>query len=155
MYYEDTDLVSIPRGITSLRIDSSVRCIPPRAFSLQTSLVNVEYEQGLQVIGESAFRLCSSLREQKFPPTLVEICKGAFEGCERLESVGGLPRSLKVIRDCAFIRGISKFVVPSLSLPPVVSIIHFLFVTSYVTAPSRYDLSSSTTIARFKIQSYN
>ena len=73
VYYEHTELSSIPKGIDRLRIDKSVRKIPANAFRDQYDLTNVEYEEGLEVIGERAFSDCISLREQHFPSTLVEI----------------------------------------------------------------------------------
>ncbi|CAJ1929101.1 unnamed protein product [Cylindrotheca closterium] len=102
VYYENTDLSSIPTKVTSLRIHSSVKTIPPYAFRGRGNLVNVEYPEGLQVIGESAFCSCQSLREQQFPSTLVEIGPEAFNDCYELEVVGSFPLNLKLIGQCAF-----------------------------------------------------
>ncbi|KAL3938730.1 MAG: hypothetical protein SGBAC_006424 [Bacillariaceae sp.] len=105
VYCKDTDLSSIPQDITCLRIDSSVRVIPRGAFRKRLSLANVEYQEGLEVIGEEAFRSCQRLQKiQQFPSTLVEIGISAFLLCNQLESFGSLPLSLKVIGDYAFYR---------------------------------------------------
>eukprot|EP00526_Cylindrotheca_closterium_P007820 CAMPEP_0113642502 /NCGR_PEP_ID=MMETSP0017_2-20120614/22329_1 /TAXON_ID=2856 /ORGANISM="Cylindrotheca closterium" /LENGTH=664 /DNA_ID=CAMNT_0000553931 /DNA_START=358 /DNA_END=2352 /DNA_ORIENTATION=+ /assembly_acc=CAM_ASM_000147 len=102
VYYENTELSSIPEDITSLRIHSSVRTIPPNAFTGRSSLVNVEYQEGLEVIGCDAFFKCQRLQKQQFPSTLIEIGPYAFSSCYKLEVVGSFPSSLKVIGGKAF-----------------------------------------------------
>ncbi|KAL3933633.1 MAG: hypothetical protein SGBAC_010304, partial [Bacillariaceae sp.] len=68
-----------------------------RRDDLVDALVNVEYQEGLEVIGDESFYGCTSLRKQQFPSTLVEIGIAAFQRCHKLESVGRLPLSLKLI----------------------------------------------------------
>lgn len=103
VYKKDTDPFYIPSDITSLLIDSSVKEIPSNAFHARRSLVDVEYSEGLEVIGKDSFHACQRLQKQQFPLTLVEIGSDAFQECRQLESVGDLPLSLNLIADSAFI----------------------------------------------------
>ncbi|CAJ1962300.1 unnamed protein product [Cylindrotheca closterium] len=95
VYHENTDLSSIPTDITGLRIDDSVKKIPPDTFEGREQLVNVEYPEGLEVIGGQAFQNCTLLEEQHFPSTLVEIGPDAFNGCYEFKVVGSFPVNLQ------------------------------------------------------------
>ena len=71
----------IPRNMTHLIIDASVREIPEDAFQDCRVLVDVEIREGLLVIGECAFCNCRSLQFVNFPSTLREIENDSFLNC--------------------------------------------------------------------------
>lgn len=75
--YTGQDKDEIPRNITHLKIDSSVREIPDCSFSSCRSLVHVEFHEGLLVIGKSAFAHCRSLEFVNLPSSLEEIHEDA------------------------------------------------------------------------------
>ena len=61
----------IPRNVTHLIVASSVTEIPRRTFRQLSALVNVEIQEGLQVIRGGAFWNCGKLSKlSNFPSTL-------------------------------------------------------------------------------------
>ena len=77
----------IPRDITRLRIDPSVKVIGRWAFSACRQLAEVELCDGLERIEEHAFRGCKSLKNMHIPSTVKEIDEKAFYECEQLVEV--------------------------------------------------------------------
>jgi hypothetical protein len=105
--YTGQPLSEIPRNITHLIIDSSIRKIPDKSFEAFRKLVEVQLQEGLEVIGKSAFKLCTKLTKMDFPSTLREIGDHAFcmadlrtiKLTEGLQKVGA-----GAFRDCQYLR---------------------------------------------------
>jgi hypothetical protein len=92
----------IPKTVTHVKVDPSVKEIHDGAFKDCHSLVEVEFSEGLEVIGRSAFHECRNLKHiQKLPSTLKEIGVEAFWGCESFDSIE-FPEGLQVIGEAAF-----------------------------------------------------
>jgi hypothetical protein len=92
----------IPRNVTHVKVDPSVKEIPDNAFQDCHSLVEVEFSEGLEVIGRSAFWTCTNLKYiNKLPSTLKEIGDYAFGDCESLDSIE-FPEGLELIGINAF-----------------------------------------------------
>eukprot|EP00980_Cylindrotheca_fusiformis_P008456 scaffold1786_cov138-Cylindrotheca_fusiformis.AAC.14 len=67
VYTSETEASDIPRmTMTHLRVDSSVREIPERAFELCRELIQVQFPDTLTRIKGSAFRDCSKLKSFQF-----------------------------------------------------------------------------------------
>ena len=78
----------IPRDMTHLIIDSSVKLIAARAFQGCEQLAEVELCEGLVKIGKGAFKDCKYLKRiSKIPSTVKDIAAEAFSGCEELVEV--------------------------------------------------------------------
>ena len=86
----------IPRDITHLRIDPSVKVIGRWAFWHCTQLVEVKLCEGLERIEEHAFRGCKSLKHMHMPSTVKEIDEKAFYECEHLVEVELCPGIEKI-----------------------------------------------------------
>jgi hypothetical protein len=70
------------------KLPSTLKEIGPFAFSRCESLVEVEFSEGLQVIGRGAFERCANLKHiNKLPSTLKEIDNFAFNNCGSLVEV--------------------------------------------------------------------
>ena len=121
-HYTGQDRYEIPRNITHLIIDSSVREIPDEtfqvgefafdqcvslkfvtcpstlreihisAFSHCRSLSQVFLNEGLRVIGNYAFGDCTSLKTLRIPSTVIQLGEYVFSECTSLMSVEGLQR---------------------------------------------------------------
>ena len=86
--YAGQPIEEIPRDITHLRIDPSVKKIGDHAFMGCEQLVVVELCEGLLQIGERSFSGCKSLeRISKVPSTVKKIGDYAFNSCEQLVEV--------------------------------------------------------------------
>ena len=94
------DSSKVPRNVRHVRCDSSVTEIPRDLFYRCESLVTVELNEGLKVIGERAFFFCTSLRSINFPSTLEEIGRAVF--CHCAFSTVELNEGLKVFGESAF-----------------------------------------------------
>jgi hypothetical protein len=101
IYNEDTK-DDIPDNVTHVKVDSSVKEIHAWAFKDCVSLVEVEFSEGLEVIGHGAFHNCTNLMLiNKLPSTLKEIGEDAFRNCKSLDSIE-FPEGLQVIGEAAF-----------------------------------------------------
>jgi hypothetical protein len=87
IYNKDTTFgARIPYNVTHVKVHPSVKEIHDNAFEDCQSLVEVEFSEGLEVIGYSAFRDCQNLKDISEPPsTLKEIGDHAFAGCFSLD----------------------------------------------------------------------
>ncbi len=124
--YTGQALEDIPRDITHVIVDPSVKEIGEEAFAGCSQLRNVELCEGLERIGDWAFESCTSLTSIRIPSTVkvigdhafldceqlvnVELCEGleridawAFTGCESLTSIT-IPSTVKEISSMAFFR---------------------------------------------------
>ena len=78
----------VPNDVRRVRIDKSVKIIPRRAFEFSRHLIDVEFHDGIEIIGEMAFGSCTSLRSVKLLG--VKIVKAeAFNNCTQLMYVDG------------------------------------------------------------------
>jgi BspA type Leucine rich repeat region (6 copies) len=91
----------IPRNVTHVKVDPSVKVIGMRAFSECSQLRNVDLNEGLEQIEAGAFYECTSLQRIVIPSTVKEIGSQAFDGCFRLRKVE-LCEGLELIGDVAF-----------------------------------------------------
>ena len=112
--YAGQPIEEIPRDITHLRIDPSVKKIGDHAFMGCEQLVVVELCEGLLQIGERSFSGCKSLRSMKVPSTVKRIGNYAFANCEQLVEVE-LSEGLEYIEANAFYlcKSLKRFKVPS------------------------------------------
>jgi hypothetical protein len=115
---------NIPRDLTRVKVNPSVKVILAQAFDNCSQLTNVQLHEGLEKIGERAFCNCTSLHAIVIPPSVKEIPAKAFDLCsqltnvelhEGLEKIGWrafcncsslhrivIPRSVEVIYEFAF-----------------------------------------------------
>jgi hypothetical protein len=101
IYNEDTKN-EIPSDVTHVKVDPSVQKIPAYAFQDCLWLVEVEFSEGLEVIGRNAFYECRNLKHtNKLPSTLREIGDFAFNCCSNLDSIE-FPEGLQVVGEAAF-----------------------------------------------------
>ena len=91
---------NIPRNVTHVKVDSSVKMIGEWAFS-RSQLSIVELREGLEVIGKVAFHCCTSLERITIPSSVRVVGGRAFEGCTQLKIVK-LCEGLERIDDSAF-----------------------------------------------------
>jgi hypothetical protein len=96
IYNKDTK-DDIPDNVTHVKVDPSVKEIHNNAFMDCESLVEVEFSEGLEVIGDGAFWNCKNLNHiNKLPSTLKEVHDYAFLRCASLDSIE-FPEGLRVI----------------------------------------------------------
>jgi hypothetical protein len=77
----------VPRNVTHVIIDRSVKIIPERAFQNRRKLVSVEMHDGVEKIERWAFQGCHSLRGIKNLPGVVAVERAAFQNCRALTDV--------------------------------------------------------------------
>mmetsp|Transcript_29808 Transcript_29808/g.62243 ORF Transcript_29808/g.62243 Transcript_29808/m.62243 type:complete len:858 (-) Transcript_29808:905-3478(-) len=92
----------IPRDVTHVRIDQSVKVIGAWAFGDCYQLREVEFCEGLVKIENHAFYDCKSLKLIKIPSTVKVIEKRAFCRCNQLEQAY-LYEGLEQIEDEVFL----------------------------------------------------
>ena len=89
------------RSLTRVRVGAQVTAIPDDTFYGCDKLVELQLNEGLEVIGKHAFTGCTSLRSVTVPSTVTEIPDGTFYGCEKLVELQ-LNEGLEVIGKYAF-----------------------------------------------------
>ncbi|MCL2062683.1 MAG: leucine-rich repeat domain-containing protein [Firmicutes bacterium] len=91
-------------GLTSITIPNSVTYIGTRAFFGCTSLTNVIFESGsnLLEIGIAAFANCTGLTSITIPHSVTSIESQVFRGCRGLTSIT-IPHSVTRISNSAFL----------------------------------------------------
>jgi hypothetical protein len=67
IYSKDTK-DAIPKNVTHVKVDPSVKEIHDEAFHDCVSLVEVDFSEGLERIGEAAFTQCPNLQHINKPP---------------------------------------------------------------------------------------
>jgi hypothetical protein len=92
---------SVPMNVTHVRVHSTDRCIPKKAFENRYHLVEIVLNDSLEWIEENAFWGCKSLTRIHIPPSVREIGKGAFYKCTALKEVY-LQEGIKYIGRNAF-----------------------------------------------------
>ncbi|EJK72867.1 hypothetical protein THAOC_05559 [Thalassiosira oceanica] len=89
------------RSVTHIRVAPHVRKIPDLAFRGCDKLIDLQLNEGLQVIGERAFYGCGSLLNVKIPSSLTKLGQWAFSYCSGL-IVLQLEGGVQSIGDYAF-----------------------------------------------------
>lgn len=115
---------NVPPNVTRACVDIGVDEIRAKTFQDCHELMEVNLNEGLQVVGEEAFRYCRSLRTISIPCSvwriggsaflgcgllvevdlsegLLEIGEGAFLSCRSLQRVS-IPSTVEIIGKCAF-----------------------------------------------------
>jgi hypothetical protein len=87
VYYEGIENDDVPRDVTHVRIDLSVRAIKNWAFSNRLQLRIVILNEELEEIGEGAFAWCSSMEEIVILDNVTSIERVAFYNCTGLARV--------------------------------------------------------------------
>ncbi|KAL3768988.1 hypothetical protein ACHAWU_002020 [Discostella pseudostelligera] len=98
-YYNGVD--TVPCTVTHLKVDPSVKVIPPASCLHCVRLVEVELPDGLEKIGSRAFSNCLGLESIDIPSTVTEIGERAFQHCCSLKVIT-LPQSLLKLGEEAF-----------------------------------------------------
>jgi hypothetical protein len=102
----------VPRNVTHVRIDRSVKIIPERAFYQRMNMVSVETHDGIEKVEQRAFYGCTSLRGIKLPG-VKEVGYIAFDNCTALTDVE-FGDKLETIRGNAFVGcSLQKIKMPS------------------------------------------
>jgi len=91
----------IPRNITDLSVDPSVRRIEDQAFEDYFQLCSVSIPPAVEEIGKQAFKLCFSLVDVRLHQGLKSIGTEAFAECNALVDID-LPTGLTAIGDSTF-----------------------------------------------------
>ena len=99
--YVGQESSAIPRDVTHVRIDASVKVICRYAFRDCHQLVEVVLSEGLEYIEGGAFSDCISLQRMKFPSTIKGIGAYAFYDCFQLMEAE-LSEGLEKIEKYAF-----------------------------------------------------
>jgi hypothetical protein len=87
VYHEWMEEGDIPRDVTHVRVDSSVRAIKNCAFFFCTGLTVVIFNKELEEIESEAFSQCWSLEEIDIPNAVKKIEDCAFMTCQDLTAV--------------------------------------------------------------------
>ncbi|EJK72941.1 hypothetical protein THAOC_05476, partial [Thalassiosira oceanica] len=90
------------RSLTHVRIAAHVKKIPYRSFVGCDKLIELQLNEGLQVIGKRAFGKCTALRSVTIPSSVTELDEGAFIDCSNLVEVHFLNEGLQIIGIGAF-----------------------------------------------------
>eukprot|EP00980_Cylindrotheca_fusiformis_P000933 scaffold248_cov111-Cylindrotheca_fusiformis.AAC.10 len=117
VFTRDTNYADIPRGLTHLRADSSVREIPSKAFQNRHNLVQVQLPDTLSRIGESAFASCFRLKNIRFAQNPAFVATSS-ESPNLEDGLIVFPERAELqIDKCAFsyCRGLRKVIVCSVS----------------------------------------
>jgi len=117
----------VPRNVRRVRIDKSVKIIPANAFEHRHNLIDVEFHDGIEMIGEWAFNCCYSLCGPIRLLGVKIIGNGAFYNCVDLEDIefGDMLETLGsfAFHNCRSLR--------SLTMPSVRSIDRGAFIDCY------------------------
>ena len=93
-------------NLHSVRLPSSIQCIPDRMFEECSNLVDISIPATVTSIGKNAFKSCMALTEIVLPERLEEIGSYAFEKCASLQQVI-IPENVKVLPEDCFNQCIS------------------------------------------------
>ncbi|KAK8872218.1 hypothetical protein M9Y10_007983 [Tritrichomonas musculus] len=97
----------------SIKIDESVKSIPPKAFYKCKSIYKIDIPSSITSIGDNAFSECSLLEQIIIGSNVNEIGKGLFEECTLLEFVE-IQSKIDEIKENTFKRcqSLSKIIMP-------------------------------------------
>ena len=82
-----TDIISVPEGLSCLKIPVGVKRIPDQMCLRNYGLKSVEIPDSVCQIGNGAFSNCWGLEEVQVGTSVTNIEYGAFEGCRKLKSI--------------------------------------------------------------------
>ncbi len=82
-----TDIISVPEGVSCLKIPVGVKRIPNQMCLRNYGLKSVEIPDSVHQIGNGAFSNCWGLEKVLVGTSVTNIEYGAFEGCRKLESI--------------------------------------------------------------------
>ena len=99
--YRGLDGERVPKDVTHVIVDDSVRIIKKNAFYNCAHLVSIIMGDNVKRIEMFAFRCCYALRFVRLSKTLEYIGGWVFQYCESLEALF-LPSTLKSIEKYAF-----------------------------------------------------
>lgn len=91
----------VARKITSVKFPNGITSIGAGAFSGCSSLKNITWGTGLELIFEKAFENCTGLTSVKIPEGVRYIYNYAFSGCSNIKTLT-IPKSIKAICAGAF-----------------------------------------------------
>ena len=101
--YEGGEVAKERRSeITRVRIGPHVKDIPGRSFHGCSNLLEVHFNDGLEVVGERAFQRCTALEQVTIPSSVTKLGNHAFNGCTNLVQVQ-FQEGLDMIGDYAFL----------------------------------------------------
>ncbi|EJK74236.1 hypothetical protein THAOC_04097 [Thalassiosira oceanica] len=103
--------------ITRVRIGPQVKEIPHGTFGDCINLVDVQFDEGLEIIRESAFTRCTALQQVAIPSSVTKLGKWAFKGCINLAEVK-FNEGLEIIAGSAFYGCVT---LQSVTIPPSVT----------------------------------
>ncbi len=92
---------NVPRDVTHVKVDPTVKVIGKDAFGCCYQLRNVELCEGLEQIDAWSFGFCTSLTSISIPSTVKVIGDEAFDCCNQLRNVK-LCEGLEILDDHAF-----------------------------------------------------
>ena len=78
-YAFGSDYSSSGGVLAELSFSASLRLIDDYAFSYQTKIATVHFEEGLEYIGDSAFRNCNSVEYMIIPASVKTICRSGLQ----------------------------------------------------------------------------
>ncbi|EJK49039.1 hypothetical protein THAOC_32122, partial [Thalassiosira oceanica] len=88
LLYEGGEVAQeLRRSLTHVRVGPQVKEIPNGAFRGSDTLIDLQLNEGLQVIGERAFHGCTSLRSVTLPSTVTKLGGAVFHYCSSLIEV--------------------------------------------------------------------
>eukprot|EP00980_Cylindrotheca_fusiformis_P012945 scaffold3236_cov66-Cylindrotheca_fusiformis.AAC.11 len=119
----------VPVDVTHVFIDSSVEEIVGEEFMHHQQLVEVEFSEGLEVIGPDAFGHCYALKRLvNLPSSLHSIMHSAFHFCQSMDAME-FPDNLCEIGPCAFMESHLRRV--HISSSSITSPSEGVFITSF------------------------
>ncbi len=93
--FSNTSLDGIP--LKKIIIPSTVKEIGANAFAHNSTLEEVEIEDGVEMVGAEAFKECIALKKITFPDSVIEIGGKCMSWCKSLASIK-FPKNLSTIK---------------------------------------------------------
>ena len=93
--FSNTSLDGIP--LKKIIIPSTVKEIGANAFAYNTTLEEVEIEDGVEIVRAEAFKECIALKKITFPDSVIEIGGKCMSGCKSLASIK-FPKNITEIK---------------------------------------------------------
>eukprot|EP00980_Cylindrotheca_fusiformis_P022802 scaffold9780_cov117-Cylindrotheca_fusiformis.AAC.2 len=91
----------VPKDVSCVRTDTSVKQIERAAFFRRRKLLQVDFSEGLEVVGFDSFSNCRLLKNIVLPFTIVDLKDDAFAHGRNLTKVS-LPKGLRWIGQRSF-----------------------------------------------------
>ena len=95
--FSNTSLDGIP--LKKIIIPKSVKEIGTNAFAYNSTLEEVEIEDGVEIVGAGAFKDCISLKKITFPDSVTKIGEYCMNGCKNLRSMRFSPNITRIERN--------------------------------------------------------